>query len=127
VSGELPHSGEHTRDRKGRTEDSHDNGDQHYVKVRSPAFEFPTASPPSIITEGSQGGPWRKKSTDLDGTEDEKELPGWVIECVLHSRLPPRDNAKCVYHTSSLVHVMVFAFPVFLVSRASLLSLVFRI
>ncbi|OMO98927.1 hypothetical protein COLO4_13633 [Corchorus olitorius] len=40
-----------------------------------PPFEFSTVSPPSIITEGTQGGPWRKKITELDGTEDEKDLP----------------------------------------------------
>ncbi|KAI7730838.1 hypothetical protein M8C21_026173 [Ambrosia artemisiifolia] len=43
--------------------------------VVHPPFAFSTVSPPSIITEGSQGGPWRKKITDLDGTEDEKEFP----------------------------------------------------
>jgi WD repeat-containing protein 48 len=30
----------------------------------------------------------------LDGSEDEKELPWWVIDCVLNNRLPPRENAK---------------------------------
>ncbi|CAM6097082.1 unnamed protein product [Calypogeia fissa] len=95
-SGEPGVRGDHGTDKKGVTDDSHDNADNHHVKVL-PAFEFPTASPPSIITEGSQGGPWRKKSTDLDGTEDEKELPVWCIDCVLHSRLPPRDNAKCSF------------------------------
>eukprot|EP01018_Ginkgo_biloba_P003250 Gb_04181 [translate_table: standard] len=59
-----------------------------------PAFEFSMTSPPSIITEGSQGGPWRKKITELDGTEDEKELPWWCIECVLHGRIPPREQSK---------------------------------
>jgi hypothetical protein len=41
-----------------------------------------------------QGGPWRKKASELDGSEDEKELPWWVIDYVLHNRLPPRENAK---------------------------------
>ncbi|CAI0384395.1 unnamed protein product [Linum tenue] len=63
-----------------------------------PPFEFSTASPPSIITEGSQGGPWRKKITDLDGTEDEKDLPWWCLDCVLHNRLPPRENSKCSFY-----------------------------
>ncbi|KZV47522.1 hypothetical protein F511_14594 [Dorcoceras hygrometricum] len=40
-----------------------------------PAFEFSGSCPPSIVTEGSVGGPWRKKFTSLDGTEDEKDLP----------------------------------------------------
>ncbi|KAJ9180155.1 hypothetical protein P3X46_008434 [Hevea brasiliensis] len=63
-----------------------------------PSFEFSTNSPPSIITEGSQGGPWRKKVTDLDGTEDEKDFPWWCLDCVLHNRLPPRENTKCSFY-----------------------------
>ncbi|KAJ8769407.1 hypothetical protein K2173_002727 [Erythroxylum novogranatense] len=63
-----------------------------------PPFEFSTASPPSIVTEGSQGGPWRKKITDLDGTEDEKDFPWWCLDCVLNNRLPPRENSKCSFY-----------------------------
>ncbi|CBI34238.3 unnamed protein product, partial [Vitis vinifera] len=63
-----------------------------------PPFEFSTVSPPSIITEGSQGGPWRKKITDLDGTEDEKDFPWWCLDCVLNNRLPPRENTKCSFY-----------------------------
>ncbi|KAK6152720.1 hypothetical protein DH2020_012359 [Rehmannia glutinosa] len=63
-----------------------------------PPFEFSAASPPSIVTEGSQGGPWRKKATDLDGTEDEKDFPWWVLDCVLNNRLPPRENTKCSFY-----------------------------
>ncbi|XP_050384110.1 uncharacterized protein LOC126800744 isoform X2 [Argentina anserina] len=63
-----------------------------------PPFELSTASPPSIITEGSQGGPWRKKITDLDGTEDEKDFPWWCLDCVLNNRLPPRENTKCSFY-----------------------------
>lgn len=59
-----------------------------------PPFDFSTVSPPSIVTEGSCGVPWRKKITDLDGTEDEKDLPWWCIDCVLNGRLPPRDHIK---------------------------------
>lgn len=59
-----------------------------------PPFEFSAAAPPSIVTEGSQGGPWRKKITDLDGTEDEKHFPSWVLDSVLCNRLPPRENTK---------------------------------
>ncbi|KAK4416211.1 Patatin-like protein 1 [Sesamum alatum] len=59
-----------------------------------PPFEFSAAAPPSIVTEGSQGGPWRKKVTDLVGTEDERDFPCWVLDCVLSYRLPPRENAK---------------------------------
>ncbi|XP_022745950.1 WD repeat-containing protein 48-like isoform X2 [Durio zibethinus] len=62
-----------------------------------PPFEFSTVSPPSIITEGSQGL-WRKKITDLDGTEDEKDFPWWVLDCVLNNRLPPRENTKCSFY-----------------------------
>ncbi|MED6222092.1 hypothetical protein PIB30_061121 [Stylosanthes scabra] len=63
-----------------------------------PPFEFSGVSPPSIITEGTQGGPWRKKITDLDGTEDEKDFPWWCLDCVLHNRLPPRENTKCSFY-----------------------------
>ncbi|XP_059652629.1 uncharacterized protein LOC132299822 [Cornus florida] len=63
-----------------------------------PPFEFSTASSPSIITEGSQSGPWRKKITDLDGTEDEKDFPWWCLDCVLNNRLPPRENTKCSFY-----------------------------
>lgn len=59
-----------------------------------PPFEFSTVYPPSIITEGSHGGPWRKKITDLEGTEDEKDFPFWCLDCVLNNRLPPRENTK---------------------------------
>lgn len=59
-----------------------------------PPFDFSTVSPPSIITEGSQNGPWRKKITEMDSTEDEKDLPWWVLDCVLHNRLPPREHTK---------------------------------
>ncbi|GKV07370.1 hypothetical protein SLEP1_g19157 [Rubroshorea leprosula] len=63
-----------------------------------PPFQFSTVCPPSIITEGSQGGPWRKKITELDGTEDDKEFPCWVLDCILNNRLPPRENAKCSFY-----------------------------
>ncbi|KAL3728160.1 hypothetical protein ACJRO7_032849 [Eucalyptus globulus] len=63
-----------------------------------PPFEFSTVSPPSIITEGSHGGPWRKKITDLDGTEDEKDFPWWCLDCVLNNHLPPRENTKCSFY-----------------------------
>ncbi|CAI9301968.1 unnamed protein product [Lactuca saligna] len=51
----------------------------------------------SVITEGSQGGQWRRKITELDGVEDE-EFPWWVLDCVLHNRLPPRENTKCSFY-----------------------------
>ncbi|XP_050274757.1 uncharacterized protein LOC126717278 [Quercus robur] len=63
-----------------------------------PPFEFSTVYPPSIITEGSYGGPWRKKITDLEGTEDEKDFPFWCLDCVLNNRLPPRENTKCSFY-----------------------------
>ncbi|KAJ7538291.1 hypothetical protein O6H91_11G042000 [Diphasiastrum complanatum] len=73
-----------------------DDGASHSPGV-FPAFEFENELPPSIITEGSQGGPWRKKATELDGTEDEKELPWWCIDAVLNGKLPPREHAKCSF------------------------------
>lgn len=62
-----------------------------------PPFEFSSVCPPSIITEGSHVGPWRKRITDLDGNEDEKDFPWWVLDCVLNNRLPPRENTKCSF------------------------------
>lgn len=62
-----------------------------------PPFEFSSVCPPSVITEGSHGGPWRKRITDLDGNEDEKDFPWWVLDCVLNNRLPPRENTKCSF------------------------------
>lgn len=70
------------------------DGNAENDSVVYPPFEFSLAAPPSIITEGSQGGLWRKKITDLDGTEDEKDFPWWVLDCVLNNRLPPRENTK---------------------------------
>ncbi|XP_061348447.1 uncharacterized protein LOC133293849 isoform X1 [Gastrolobium bilobum] len=63
-----------------------------------PPFEFSVVSPPSLVTEGTHGGPWRKKITDLDGTEDEKDFPWWCLDCVLNNRLPPRENTKCSFY-----------------------------
>lgn len=56
-----------------------------------PSFEFSTNSPPSIVTQGSQGGSWRRRNTDLDGTEDEKDLPWWCIDCVLNGKQSQRE------------------------------------
>ncbi|CAF1703423.1 WD repeat-containing protein 48 [Brassica napus] len=72
-----------------KSEDSSAGNDPVY-----PPFEFPSISPPSIITEGSQGGPWRKKITEFTGTEDEKDFPLWCLDAVLNNRLPPRENTK---------------------------------
>ncbi|KAI5067554.1 hypothetical protein GOP47_0018082 [Adiantum capillus-veneris] len=63
-----------------------------------PAFDFSAGSSPSIISEGSQGGPWRKKLWLLVETDDEKNLPSWCLDCLLHGRLPPRENTKCSFY-----------------------------
>ncbi|EFJ15001.1 hypothetical protein SELMODRAFT_180574 [Selaginella moellendorffii] len=73
------------------SDNAHDNTDSQVV------FDFSTSIPPSIITEGSQGGPWRKKVSDLEGVEDEKELPRWCIDCVAHAQIPPREQSKCSF------------------------------
>ncbi|XXG54226.1 hypothetical protein AAC387_Pa03g2167 [Persea americana] len=75
-----------------------DDGVENLSATVLPSFEFSTVSPPSIITEGSHGGPWRKKISELDGTEDEKDLPRWCLDCVLNSRLPSRENNKCSFY-----------------------------
>ncbi|CAK9143087.1 unnamed protein product [Ilex paraguariensis] len=74
------------------------DGNAENDSVVYPPFEFSAASSPSIITEGNQGGPWRKKITELDGTEDEKDFPLWILDCVLNNRLPPRENTKCSFY-----------------------------
>ncbi|CAL0302251.1 unnamed protein product [Lupinus luteus] len=63
-----------------------------------PPFEFPVTSLPSIITEGTEGGQWRKRVADLDGTEDEKDFPGWCLDCLLNNRLPSREATKCSFY-----------------------------
>ena len=68
-----------------------DDGTENHSTHVLPSFEFSTVSPPSIITEGSSGGPWRKKITDLDGTEG--ALPWWCVDCVTHNRYP-KENTK---------------------------------
>ncbi|TVU27532.1 hypothetical protein EJB05_30151 [Eragrostis curvula] len=72
-----------------------DDGIENHATHVLPPFEFSTVSPPSIITEGSSGGPWRKRITDLDGTE--ADLPWWCVDCVLHSRYP-KENTKCGFY-----------------------------
>ncbi|KAI3518014.1 hypothetical protein L1887_06335 [Cichorium endivia] len=62
-----------------------------------PPFQFSSTFPPSIITEGSQNGPWRKKITDLNKSEDE-DFPRWVLDSVLHNRMPPREHTKCSFY-----------------------------
>ncbi|KAF3335023.1 WD repeat-containing protein 48-like isoform X1 [Carex littledalei] len=64
-------------------------------------FDFLTDSPPSIITEGAHSGPWRKKCVDLDGTEDDRDLPWWCIECVVSGRYP-KENTKCSFYLQPL-------------------------
>lgn len=68
-----------------------DDGTENHATQVLPSFEFSTVSPPSIITEGSSGGPWRKRITDLDGTEG--DLPWWCVDCVMHNRYS-KENTK---------------------------------
>lgn len=49
-----------------------------------------------LLSRLLQGVPWRKKATELDETVDEKDLPGWCVDCVLHGRSSQRENAKYV-------------------------------
>jgi len=79
-----------------------------------PPFEFSSVSPPSIITEGSQGGPWRKKITEFTGTEDEKDFPLWCLDAVLNNRLPPRENTKYSAVPCSLKKKIVWTFSNFI-------------
>lgn len=93
ANGDVP-SGKDTATRSHTHSRIDMDGNADNDSIVYPPFEFSTVSPPSIITEGSQGGPWRKKITELDGTEDEKDFPWWCLECVLNNRLPPRENTK---------------------------------
>eukprot|EP00897_Mesotaenium_endlicherianum_P003029 jgi/Mesen1/2754/ME000017S02121 len=61
------------------------------------AFDFSRSCTPSIMTEGSEGGPWRRKASELDGSEDARQLPWWCIDCVLHNQLPSQNPAKCSF------------------------------
>ncbi|KAL5225180.1 hypothetical protein ABZP36_011819 [Zizania latifolia] len=72
-----------------------DDGAENHANQMLPLFEFSTVSPPSVITEGSSGGPWRKKITDVDGTEG--DLPWWCVDCVEHNRFP-KENTKCGFY-----------------------------
>uniref|UniRef100_A0A0E0BPF8 Transducin/WD40 repeat-like superfamily protein n=1 Tax=Oryza glumipatula TaxID=40148 RepID=A0A0E0BPF8_9ORYZ len=72
-----------------------DDGAENHASQMLPSFEFSTVSPPSIITEGSSGGPWRKRITDLDGTES--DIPWWIVDCVEHNRFP-KENTKCGFY-----------------------------
>eukprot|EP00250_Pteridium_aquilinum_P009427 c18661_g1_i1 orf=203-2506(+) len=90
-------NGNHVNGRLSGNLDSHSVADNH-TSIVYPAFDFSTSSSPSIISEGSHGGAWRKKLSFLDGTEDEKSLPAWCLDCLLHGRLPPRENTKCSFY-----------------------------
>ncbi|KAI5077648.1 hypothetical protein GOP47_0007472, partial [Adiantum capillus-veneris] len=67
--------------------------ESHNLVARS-SFNFSPNYPPSIITEGSQGGACRRKLSDLHGTEDEKELPTWCLECLLHEKSTAKEGTK---------------------------------
>ncbi|CAM0950116.1 unnamed protein product [Alopecurus aequalis] len=72
-----------------------DDGAENHASNVLPSFEFSTVSPPSVITESSSGGPWRKRITDLDGTED--DLPWWCVDCAENNRFP-KENTKCGFY-----------------------------
>ena len=93
ANGELL-SGKETASRSSTHSRIEVDGSSENDAMVYPPFEFSVTSPPSIITEGTHGGPWRKKITDLDGTKDEKDFPWWCLDCVLNNRLPPRENTK---------------------------------
>ncbi|KAI0511773.1 hypothetical protein KFK09_012405 [Dendrobium nobile] len=76
--------------------DADESTENHHLVL--PAFEFSTVSPPSIITEDSQGCSWRKKITELDGSQDEKDIPWWCLDCVLNGRITPKESTKCSFY-----------------------------
>lgn len=53
---------------------------------------------PAVISEHVSGHPWRRAINGFDGTEVEgDDIPAWVVECVLHSRLPTQRDMKCAF------------------------------
>ena len=92
---ELSENGNHSNGSTLKNLDS-SAGIENLSPTICPAFGFSTSFLPSIITEGTQGGSWRLKLTELDGTEDEKSLPSWCLDCLLQGKLPPRENNKFV-------------------------------
>ncbi|KAK1269783.1 hypothetical protein QJS04_geneDACA005338 [Acorus gramineus] len=98
VNGDVPSSKDVSIRTHTHSRIEVDDGAENHNAMVHPSFEFSTVSPPSIITEGSHGGPWRKKITDLDGTEDEKDFPWWCLDCVLNGRMPLRENTKCSFY-----------------------------
>ncbi|MCO5565106.1 hypothetical protein L7F22_018777 [Adiantum nelumboides] len=76
------------------------HGDLQSSREAGNAFDFSASSSPSIISEGSQGGPWRKKLWLLQETEDEKLLPSWCLDCLLLGKLPSmeKENTKCSFY-----------------------------
>ncbi|CAI7908409.1 unnamed protein product [Closterium sp. NIES-53] len=78
---------------------SEEEGEEDVLSGLLPSFEFPHQFPPSIITEGPQFGPWRRRVVTLaaDGAGWEEArllLPGWCADCVWNDRLPQRDPSK---------------------------------
>ncbi|XP_077218897.1 uncharacterized protein LOC143853064 [Tasmannia lanceolata] len=98
VNGDVPSGKDNSIRNHSHSRVEVDDGADNRNASVLPSFEFLTTSPPSIITEGSHGGPWRKKITDLDGTEDDKDFPWWCLDCVLNGRMPPRENSKCSFY-----------------------------
>lgn len=53
---------------------------------------------PAVISEHVSGHPWRRAVNGFDGTEVEgDDIPAWVVECVLQSRLPAQRDMKCAF------------------------------
>ncbi|KAF9605391.1 hypothetical protein IFM89_016968 [Coptis chinensis] len=98
VNGDVPSGKDVSARSHSHSRVEVDDNAENLSSVVRHAFEFSTISPPSIITEGSHGGPWRKKITDLDGTEDEKDIPRWCLDCVLDKGLPAKDITKCSFY-----------------------------
>lgn len=62
------------------------------------AKQVPPPPLPLIIAESRNGRPWRRRINGFDGTEAEgDDVPGWVAECVLFSRLPTQREMKCAF------------------------------
>eukprot|EP00898_Chlorokybus_atmophyticus_P001692 jgi/Chlat1/2523/Chrsp175S02431 len=72
------------------SEQDDEGGDNNAAIV--PPFKFVVW--PSVITEGSANQPWRRPADELTGAEDERELPAWLLDCLLHRRLPHREPSK---------------------------------
>lgn len=55
---------------------------------------FSFEQPPLLQFEDAEGNTLLRRSCDFSGNEREDVLPNWIIDCVRHRALPPREKLK---------------------------------